>query len=114
MESNARKCAFLDARRGRAAAQRTRAVVHARAEAWPDGLGAHDLVTARALAPLAVVAEYAAPLLASAGPGRLARPARRRGGARRRRERRRSGSSWPEIRPVEPIRARSTVTSTST
>jgi 16S rRNA (guanine527-N7)-methyltransferase len=38
-------------------------VVHARAEDWPGGLGAHDLVTARALASLPVVAEYAAPLL---------------------------------------------------
>ena len=42
-------------------------VVHARAEAWPDGLGVHDLVTARALAALPVVCEYAAPLLAAGG-----------------------------------------------
>ncbi len=41
--------------------------VNARAESWPEGLGACDLVTARALAPLAVVAEYAAPLLALRG-----------------------------------------------
>jgi 16S rRNA (guanine527-N7)-methyltransferase len=41
--------------------------VHARAEEWADGLGACDLVTARALAPLAVVAEYAAPLLTVGG-----------------------------------------------
>jgi 16S rRNA (guanine527-N7)-methyltransferase len=42
-------------------------VVHARAEEWPAGLGAHDVVTARALAALPVLAEYAAPLLADGG-----------------------------------------------
>ena len=42
-------------------------VVHARAEEWRDGLGAHDLITARALAALPVVLEYAAPLLEEGG-----------------------------------------------
>ncbi|MGH2949562.1 MAG: RsmG family class I SAM-dependent methyltransferase [Solirubrobacteraceae bacterium] len=42
-------------------------MVHARAEDWPAGLGAHDLVTARALAALPVVSEYAAPLLRVGG-----------------------------------------------
>src|SRR6185295_3844907 len=42
-------------------------VVHARAEEWADGFGACDLVTARALAALPVVCEYAAPLLAAGG-----------------------------------------------
>lgn len=42
-------------------------VVHARVEDWPAGLGAHDLVTARALAALPVLCEYAAPLLADGG-----------------------------------------------
>jgi 16S rRNA (guanine527-N7)-methyltransferase len=42
-------------------------VVHARVEAWPAGIGVHDLVTARALAALAVLCEYAAPLLAEGG-----------------------------------------------
>ena len=42
-------------------------VVNARAEAWPEGIGAHDLVVARALAPLPVLVEYAAPLLESGG-----------------------------------------------
>jgi 16S rRNA (guanine527-N7)-methyltransferase len=42
-------------------------VVHARAEEWPEGLGACDLVTARALAALPVLAEYAAPLLREGG-----------------------------------------------
>jgi 16S rRNA (guanine527-N7)-methyltransferase len=43
------------------------AVVTARAESWTEGLGANDVVTARALAPLAVLAEYAAPLLQEGG-----------------------------------------------
>jgi 16S rRNA (guanine527-N7)-methyltransferase len=42
-------------------------VVHARAEEWTDGSSTHDLVTARALASLNVVLEYAAPLLAEGG-----------------------------------------------
>lgn len=39
------------------------AVVTGRAEDWPGGLGACDVVTARALAGLDVLLEYAAPLL---------------------------------------------------
>ena len=42
-------------------------VVRARAEEWPAGIGANDLVTARALAPLPVLVEYAAPLLRRGG-----------------------------------------------
>jgi 16S rRNA (guanine527-N7)-methyltransferase len=42
-------------------------VVHARVEEWTAGIGAHDLVTARALAALAVLCEYAAPPLAEGG-----------------------------------------------
>jgi 16S rRNA (guanine527-N7)-methyltransferase len=42
-------------------------VVHARAEEWPAGIGAHDLVCARALAALRVLCEYAAPLLVQTG-----------------------------------------------
>jgi 16S rRNA (guanine527-N7)-methyltransferase len=42
-------------------------IVHARAEDWPSGIGAHDLVTARALATLNVLVEYAAPLLDDRG-----------------------------------------------
>jgi 16S rRNA (guanine527-N7)-methyltransferase len=66
VESVSRKCAFL---RGavEALALGNVEVVCGRAEDWPDGLGAHDLVTARALAPLSVLVEYAAPLLASGG-----------------------------------------------
>lgn len=41
--------------------------VHARAEAWPEGIGAFDVVTARAVAQLGVLVEYAAPLLREGG-----------------------------------------------
>ena len=62
-------------------------VVNARAEAWEEGLGAHDLVVARALAPLPVIVEYAAPLLALDGLARGVEGALRadRGGRRPRR-----------------------------
>jgi 16S rRNA (guanine527-N7)-methyltransferase len=66
VESVGRKCAFLRD----AITQldlRNAEVVQARAEAWPQGIGAHDLVTARALAPLTTLIEYAAPLLADNG-----------------------------------------------
>ena len=66
VESIARKCAFI-----RAAAEAARLanveVVPERAEAWHAGIDTRDLVTARALAPLAVLAEYAAPLLREGG-----------------------------------------------
>ena len=66
VESAVRHCRYLE--RAVAAGRLENAhVVHARAEAWPDGLGVHDLVTARALAALPVVCEYAAPLLAAGG-----------------------------------------------
>jgi 16S rRNA (guanine527-N7)-methyltransferase len=66
VESVGRKGAFMERALEVAGVPNARVVV-ARAEAWPDGLGAHDLVTARALAPLNVVAEYAAPLLRPGG-----------------------------------------------
>ncbi len=66
VESAGRKCAFLE--RAIAECGVTNAtVVHARAESWTAGIGRHDLVTARALAPPDVVAEYAAPLLRVGG-----------------------------------------------
>jgi 16S rRNA (guanine527-N7)-methyltransferase len=66
VESIERRCAFL--RRAVAAARLGKAdVVHARAEAWPEGAEAHDLVSARALAALPVLVEYAAPLLSLGG-----------------------------------------------
>jgi 16S rRNA (guanine527-N7)-methyltransferase len=66
VESNGRKCAFID-RAIEAGGIPDATAVHARAESWREGLGACDLVTARALAPLAVIAEYAAPLLIEGG-----------------------------------------------
>ncbi|HEX7292309.1 MAG TPA: 16S rRNA (guanine(527)-N(7))-methyltransferase RsmG [Conexibacter sp.] len=66
VESIARKCTFI-----RSAADATGLanveVVAERAEAWSAGIGTRDLVTARALGPLAVLAEYAAPLLREGG-----------------------------------------------
>ena len=66
LESSGRKCEFIAAA-VRASSIGNATVVHARAEAWPAGQDRFDLVTARALAPLAVVAEYAAPLLKIGG-----------------------------------------------
>ncbi len=66
VESNGRKCAFLERAVARCGVGNA-SVVHARAEAWQAGIGRHDLVTARALAPLDVTAEYAAPLLRIGG-----------------------------------------------
>jgi 16S rRNA (guanine527-N7)-methyltransferase len=66
VESNARKCEFL----GRAAAASgvdNAEVIPARAEEWDPGPPFCDVVTARALASLAVLAEYAAPLLREGG-----------------------------------------------
>ena len=66
VESNRRKCAYM----GRALASARVAnatVVEHRAEEWIEGRERHDLVTARALAPLPVVVEYAAPLLRIGG-----------------------------------------------
>lgn len=66
VESAGRKCDFLRRAAGTAGLGNVE-VVHARAEEWREGLGACDLVTARALARLPVVAEYAAPLLVEGG-----------------------------------------------
>jgi 16S rRNA (guanine527-N7)-methyltransferase len=66
VESVARKCAFIAAA-AEAASLENVEVVNARAEEWPAGLGANDVVTARALGPLAILAEYAAPLLRLGG-----------------------------------------------
>lgn len=63
VESVGRKCAFME-RAVAAAALTNVEVVCRRAEEWSASV---DLVTARALAPLAVIAEYAAPLLALGG-----------------------------------------------
>jgi 16S rRNA (guanine527-N7)-methyltransferase len=66
VESAIRHCRYLE--RAVAAGRLENAqVVHARVEEWVDGLGVHDVVTARALAALPVLCEYAAPLLADGG-----------------------------------------------
>lgn len=66
VESAVRHCRYLE--RAVAAGRLENAVVvHARAEEWAEGIGAHDVVTARALAALPVLCEYAAPLLADGG-----------------------------------------------
>lgn len=66
VESVAKKCAFLT-RAAEAAGLPNVTVVNARAEEWDAGRDAHDVVTARAVAPLNVILEYAAPLLAVGG-----------------------------------------------
>lgn len=66
VEATGRKCEFIT----RAAAAMDLANVtvrHGRAEELPDLHGTADVVTARALAPLDVLAEYAAPLLRVGG-----------------------------------------------
>jgi 16S rRNA (guanine527-N7)-methyltransferase len=66
VEGVGRKVAFLETAIERLSLFNAEAI-HGRAEAWPDGVGAHDLVTARALAPLSVLVEYGAPLLGLGG-----------------------------------------------
>ena len=66
VESVGRKCAFLAAAVSELGLGNVE-VVNGRAEAWPQGIGAQDLVVARALAPLPVLVEYAAPLLELGG-----------------------------------------------
>ena len=68
VEAAARKCAVIDRLRTAAGIDNARAVA-ARAEdlGGGAGAGAYDAVTARAVAPLAVLCEYAAPLLCVGG-----------------------------------------------
>jgi 16S rRNA (guanine527-N7)-methyltransferase len=66
VESAARKCTFIERAIGECGLRNALAV-NARAESWADGLGRFDVVTARALAPLAVVLEYGAPLMRVGG-----------------------------------------------
>ena len=66
VESRREKCAYIASlaaalRLGNAGVRCTRA------ESWREGIGRHDLALARALAPQAVVLEYAAPLLREGG-----------------------------------------------
>lgn len=66
VESNARKCEFLDRAIARMGLGNASAEPE-RVEAWQAGIRRCDLVTARALAPLNVLVEYAAPLLRPQG-----------------------------------------------
>ncbi len=66
VEAQARKCVFTEGLRASAQIVNAR-VVRARAEEWVEGMGANDVVLARALGPQAVVVEYAAPLLRAGG-----------------------------------------------
>lgn len=66
VESSAKKCEFL-ARASEAMGLDRVQIVAARAEQWEAGMGRCDLVTARAVAPLNVLVEYAAPLLQPGG-----------------------------------------------
>ena len=102
VEATGRKCAFLE----RAAEEMGLGnveIVHARAESWPEGIGGQHLVTARAVAPLAVLVEYAAPLLSLGGAlvawkGRREREEERDGAAAAAA----TGLEVGEVRPVEP------------
>jgi 16S rRNA (guanine527-N7)-methyltransferase len=66
VESQARKCAFIERVAGAASIENAE-VVCARAEGWPEGIGVHDVVSARAVAAQSIVLEYAAPLLRLGG-----------------------------------------------
>lgn len=66
VEANGHKCRFL-ARAAEAMQLANVEIVDARAESWLEGIASRDLVTARAVAPLSVLVEYAAPLLQPGG-----------------------------------------------
>jgi 16S rRNA (guanine527-N7)-methyltransferase len=66
VDSLARRCAFLERAVEQAEVPKAR-VVNTRFESWTEGLARFDVATARALAPLPVVVEYAAPLLVRGG-----------------------------------------------
>lgn len=102
IESSRRKCEFLE-RAVEHVGLSNVAVVCRRAESWHAGRGTQDLVTARALAPLSVLVEYAAPLLRDGG-ALLAWKGRRdvreeTDGAAAASQ---TGLEPSEIRPVEP------------
>ena len=109
VESAIRHCRYLE-RAVEVGGLANVTVVNARAEAWPEGIGVHDLVTARALGALPVILEYAAPLLADGGhvvawKGAVAEPRRPRGPSPRRRS---SASSRSRSSPSRRSRARAT------
>jgi 16S rRNA (guanine527-N7)-methyltransferase len=103
VESVGRKGAFME-RCIAAMGLRNAEVVVARAEEWAAGMGACDVVTARALAPLNVLVEYAAPLLREGGV--LVAWKGRRDGEEEEHGRAaaaRLGMEVEEIRPVSPF-----------
>src|SRR3954447_18035912 len=69
IEATRRKCDVIDRLAASAGLHHRARAVPARAEDWArsEGRGAYDVVTARALASLPVLCEYAAPLLRSGG-----------------------------------------------
>lgn len=103
VESVGRKAAFIErciAAMGLANAE----VVARRAEEWGEGTGACDVVTARALAALNVLVEYAAPLLREGGvlvawKGHRDRDEEREGASAAAR----LGMEIQEVRPVVPF-----------
>lgn len=66
VESQSRKCAFIERVKAHAGLENVQ-VVCERVEQWPAGIAAHDLAIARAVAAAPVVLEYAAPLLEVGG-----------------------------------------------
>jgi 16S rRNA (guanine527-N7)-methyltransferase len=104
LESSRRKVAFLH-RAVEVCRLTNTEVVHCRAESFVDSRGRYDVVTARAVAPLPVVLEYAAPLLRLGGTVIVWRGRREpeleaaalRAGAE-------LGLGAPAIRPVRPFR----------
>jgi len=66
VESAGRKCSFIS-RAAVACELGNVEVVHSRIESWPGGQGRFDVALVRAVAPLEVVVEYAAPLLPLGG-----------------------------------------------
>lgn len=66
VESIAKKAAFIT-QTAKAMGLENVEVIPLRAEEWDDGYEAMDVITARAVAPLAVLVEYAAPLLREGG-----------------------------------------------
>lgn len=67
VESVGRRTVFLERAIEECGLGERAEIVVARAEGWPAGIGAHDVVTSRALAPLDIVFEYSAPLLELGG-----------------------------------------------
>ncbi len=66
IDSQTRKCAFVERVRETARIENAR-VVCTRVEEWAEGIGGQDVVLARAVAAQPVVLEYAAPLLRLGG-----------------------------------------------